>query len=232
VALTSVTLEIVMRLSVVVVLAIGGCGFEHGLLLKPDGSAGGGSGEPMPDAPVVVVDASKLIDAPAAMIDAPCPDGDADGICDSADDWPCGTKPTAPSASIMFSGNSGQTDTTVWNVNLDSAGRLAVAAPQLNAPLTFNYSITDTACPANCIDQLEIGWVPGGRSGCVFDGQVSKAGGESGNASVTIRTPATPGVYDLRVNLGQNFSCNYQGATAWWGGTPATSRTIAKLCVH
>lgn len=47
-----------------------------------------------------------------------------------------------------------------------------------------------------------------------------------------IRTPGTAGVYDLRVNLGQNYSCTYNGATGWWGGTPSTSRTIAKLCVH
>lgn len=226
--LTSVTLVLVVRLSVVVLLAVTGCSFEHGLLVPEKVDA---PPRPTADAPVVVA-ADAAIDAPKVIADGPCPDADADGVCDSVDDWPCGAKPTAPSASVTWSGNNGATSTTVWNVNLDSAGMLAVAAPGVNAPLTLSYNITDTACPASCIDQLEIGWVPGGRSACVFDGQVSKTSGETGTVNVTIRTPGTAGVYDLRVNLGQNYSCTYQGATGWWGGTPSTSRTIAKLCVH
>ena len=44
---------------------------------------------------------------------------------------------------------------------------------------------------------------------------------------------STKQAYELRIELGQNFSCNYQGATGWWDNlTPAASHTIAKLCVH
>jgi hypothetical protein len=171
-----------------------------------------------------------------AAIDAvtACPDDDTDGVCNNVDDWPCGAKPTAPSATLAWTRNSGETQVTITNVNLDGTGRLAVATPGENISLTFSYAIADTACQGNCVDQLEIGWVPpGSRMMCVFDNAVSKANGASGTVNTTVQARSTPMVYDLRIELGQNYSCSYGGASSWWDGqAPGTNRTIAKLCVH
>lgn len=225
-ALTSVTLITVLRLAVLAALTA--CSFEHGI---PEAGAALDA-SPGVDAPMVV-DAQGSVAADAA-IDAPppCADDDQDGECNEDDDWPCGEEPSEPSATMVMTGNNGKTRHTITEVELDDSGRLAVASPQENLSLELHYEITDTACPSNCVDQLEIGWSPGNRAGCVFDAPVSKQNGAKGDVSVTIRAPSTPGVYDLRANIGQNYSCNYNGANNWWGGAPGPTRTIAKLCVH
>ena len=177
-----------------------------------------------------------MIDAPAAQDgprgDGPCADDDADGVCNTVDDWPCGAKPTEPPAIVMWSGNSGQTTVKVHNVNLDATVRYAIATSQETVNLKLDFDIDDTSCASACIDQLEIGWVLGSRLGCVFDDLVPESGGVARSINVNITAPNTKGVYDLRVNLGQNYSCTYNGANNWWGGTPGTTRTIAKLCVR
>jgi hypothetical protein len=43
--------------------------------------------------------------------------------------------------------------------------------------------------------------------------------------------PTSPGVYELRINIGQNFSCTYQGAHTWWGGNEPPD-VVGKVCVH
>lgn len=214
-------------------VVLAACSFDHGIPVP-----GGGGNNPdapvtSPDAPVVVpVDATTVLPVDAKPADAPCSDADADGVCDNVDDWPCGAKPTDPGTMMTMTGNSGATSMKLTQVNLDSTGRYAVAMPQENLSITFSYQISDTSCPGNCVDQVEIGWVSGGRSSCPYDAVVSKQNGASGNISTMIRTPTNPGVYDLRANIGQNFSCTYNGANSWWGSTPGTNRTIAKLCVH
>jgi hypothetical protein len=172
------------------------------------------------------------VDAPAVVpVDAPCADDDADGVCNTVDDWPCGAKPTAPGSSASFSGNGGNTNWTISNVNLDGTGRLAVATPGETLSLTLRYAIDDTACPSACIDQVEIGWEPGGgRSMCVYDDTVSPQNGVTATVTVNVAVPMTKKTYDLRANLGQNFQCGT--GKQWWGGTPDASHTIAKLCVH
>jgi hypothetical protein len=227
IAVTSVTVGSVVRLAILLLVAA--CSFEHG---RPVTGGSNGAGD-NPDASTVVDVAPTDVTVVTPPMDAPpCADADTDGVCDDADDWPCGAKPAAPGATLTFDNNNGETQTTITGTTLDNAGRLAVATPQENLSLRFDYDITDTACQGNCIDQIEIGWVPGGRAGCAFDGQVSKQNGESGTVNVMIRAPNTKQVYDLRVNLGQNFSCNHNGANTWWNGTPAATKTIAKLCVH
>jgi hypothetical protein len=226
IVVTSVTVGSVVRLAILTLLAA--CSFEHGQPVTP-GDSGEVDAAVTIDAAVVPPDASVVtppMDAP------PCADADTDGVCDAVDDWPCGAKPAAPGATISFSGNNGATDIAITATTLDNTGRLAVATPQENLSLRFDYAIEDQACPGNCIDQIEIGWVPGGRAGCVFDDPVSKENGADGSINVMIRAPNTKQVYDLRVNLGQNFSCNYNGANSWWNATPDASKTIAKLCVH
>jgi hypothetical protein len=219
-----------MRL--VVVLALAGCGFEHGAL----GTVG-----PSDDADVIPDTPRPLIDA---AVDAkpdsppPCSDDDADGVCNTVDDWPCGAKPTTPSATVQFNNNGTATTTTITLVNLDGTQRMAVASPSTNVSLTFRLQITYTACSNNCIDQLEAGWVDqaantGNRfSTCLFDNGVSKTNGLDTNLSFNVGTPSTRKVYDLRVNLGQNYSCGANGANGWWGNqVPPDARTIARLCV-
>jgi hypothetical protein len=208
-------------------LVLAACSFEHGW---PGGNSGSGSGSDQLDAPVVVpVDAAPIdmsIDGTPS-----CPDDDSDGVCNNVDDWPCGAKPTAPGSTMMISGNNGESKMTITMVNLDGTGRLAVATPGESMNLTLRYDIDDTACPSACIDQVEIGWETGvGRIGCVFDDTVSPTSGIAATVNITVHAPATKKVYDLRANLGQNFSCG--NTSSWWGGTPDASRTIAKLCVH
>ena len=197
------------------------------------GGGGGGGTWDERDGGIEVDAPPQLIDARA--IDAPCGDDDNDDICNGVDDWPCGAKPTtAPTGNATDTRNSGSSALTVTGTNLDQTTTLAVATSGENVTLAFNFSITDTACAQQCIDQIEIGWSPGNRVKCVFDMAVSATNGASGpiNTTITAPTTTTPQVYDLRINLGQNFSCNYMGAMGWYTPAPGTPQTIAKLCVH
>ena len=210
----------------VVMAVVAGCGFEHGI-------AGGGSGsgdDTIDDA--AIVDGSPPVASDGRPIDAPCGDDDQDGVCNAMDDWPCGVKPQAPGATMTMSGNDGDTVVKITQVQLDGTGRLAVATPNETITLTFHYDIDDDACPQACIDQIEVGWVPGARHSCPFDDPVSRQNGAVGNISMTLPAPETAGVVDLRANLGQNRSCTFNNANNWWNQTPVAARTIAKLCVH
>jgi hypothetical protein len=183
---------------------------------------------PGPDAPVDVP--RILVDAGIDVPPDACSDSDNDGTCDSVDDWPCGVKPNAPSTTVTMKGNSGKTVVTLTSISAGGSQMLVTAA---GAPfqLGFNYAITDTACTSACIDQVEIGYIPGGRIGCMFDGVVSRSNGVTGSISRTEVAPSTPGSYDLRANIGQNNSCGT--TTSWWlNAPPDQTRTIAKVCVH
>lgn len=204
-------------LLLLLLLAVAGCSFEPGTFQPADATADSDGG---------------LDTMSEALADGPCPDEDGDGVCNVVDDWPCGVKPAAPSGAVMIVANSGLTNVAIDTTSLGGTGLFAVAAPSSTPSLTFQYAITDTACTGNCVDQIEVGWSPGGRIACPFDSGVSRIYGASGTITTTVTAPATPQSYDLRVNLGQNYSCNYSGATAWWGSTPGSNGTIAKLCVH
>jgi hypothetical protein len=108
--------------------------------------------------------------------------------------------------------------------------QVVTATPQQTLRLDLRYTLTDQSCPANCIDQIEVGWEPGGRYGCVFDGQVPKTSGVTGSVSFPITAPAMPGTYDLRTNISQDYTCSSHGG--WWGGTPDAVTTIVRLCVQ
>lgn len=223
---------------VVLLGLLAGCSFPHGALDQTNGpSDGPGSERPIDGA----ID-SRPLDA-KVFLDAPCPDDDADGVCNNVDDWPCGAKPSAAASPFTMSGNSGATLTTITNVNLDNTMRYAVinGGAGVTVPLTFHLNLADTACPSNCIDQLEAGWVDhvantGNRfSTCLFDQTVQKNNPADTDLSFTVPTPnpASPKAYDLRVNLGQNYYCGANGNTGWWGGqVPTDVKTIARLCVY
>jgi len=213
----------------VVVALMAGCGFEHGVASSSTGDSGAD------DAPPNLIDAPRgVIDAPPDSPPAACPDDDGDGVCNSVDDWPCGAKPASAPASVAWTANSGATAISITLTSINNTGLYAVAPAATNIALTMHISIADTACPSGCIDQIEVGWVPPGtRSACVFDNTVSKQSGYTGTYTGTIKTPSAAGAHDLRVALGQNYSCTYNGATNWWdGAAPADNHTIAKLCVH
>jgi len=179
------------------------------------------------------LDGHVVIDAGANVVmDAPCADDDHDGVCNAADDWPCGAKPTAPANHLELTDNGGHTDFKLTNIVLGGASTLAVASPGATVKIQLDYSATDTAC-ADCVDQLEIGWHPTGRrAGCIFDNDVPAQGGRQGSVNTnSFNAPTTPGVYDIRINIGQNYSCDYNGATNWWGGAEPPD-SIGKVCVH
>ncbi len=171
----------------------------------------------MPDAPTIT---------PA------CTDSDADGICDQDDDWPCGVKPDAPAPTLEISENAGQTDVVLRSIAFDGGSPLLVVHPGQTITMHFDYAITDTACPSECRDQIELGFVAGPRVLCAFDDGVPYQDGASGHIDQPMTAPTVGGVYDLRANLGQNLSCTYGGANDWWGATPGTKQAVAKLCVH
>jgi hypothetical protein len=86
----------------------------------------------------------------------------------------------------------------------------------------------DLACPV-CSDQVEIGFVPGSRVYCAYD--ATPASGAMGSSTRSFTAPAAPGLYDLRFNLGQNYSCAYMGASDWWNGPPPDRRRFGAVCV-
>lgn len=175
-----------------------------------------------------------VLDAPAKVyLDAPpCADDDGDGVCNAVDDWPCGAKPAAIANHLELTDNGGHTDFKLTNIALGGTGTLAVAAAGASVRIQLDYAASDTACN-DCVDQLEIGWDPAGRrAGCIFDDDVPAQGGRQGSIDTTsFSAPATPGVYALHINIGQNYSCTYQGANNWWGGTEPPD-IIGKICVH
>ncbi len=155
----------------------------------------------------------------------PCasgPDTDADGIVDACDDWPCGPRPTVP-GTVTAQG------ITISGVSLAASGNAVVVRASTSVALTLSYALDDTTCPT-CLDQIEVGISPGNRVYCAYDGN-PPPGGAAAVSSQTVMMPPAPGRYDLRFNLGQNYSCNFGGATGWWGPAPDNTRTIAALCV-
>lgn len=205
--------------SVVLTVALSACSFQPH-------AAGGDAPQP----PVTMHDAS--IDAPGdapIVIDAPpdaCGDEDGDGNCNENDDWACGEQPPAPSSMLMFSHTS---DTTVRISQIAVEGsQLVSTSPGAQLSVTFRYDIDDTACPGNCVDQLELGYTD--RVTCVFDQAVNHQNGAQGTINAMIAAPSQPGLYDLHIAIGQNFSCN--SGTNWYFGPPDPSQTLATLCVH
>lgn len=159
---------------------------------------------------------------------------DASAVAIDASAWPCGAPPPPPPTTVAMSINSGATMFTVKSIDVDHMGQLVVGAPGETVSLSAHLDITDHACPQACVDQLEYGFVPGARVGCAFDNTVNPHFGVDQGVSATFALPATPGVYDLRVNIGQNTSCDAGGgdANGWWGSDPGAADAIARVCVH
>jgi hypothetical protein len=199
---------------------------------------GAGPQPPQQDAPASAhADATVTHDDAAAPAADACIDSDHDGVCDSIE-WPCGDLPPPLGTSIAVDDN-GSPDVDVSSINGGSSGqRLAGTAGQ-TVTIKLHYSISDTC--GGCIDQIEYGWGGGDRIGCLYDDQPG-TGGVSGSAgtnpTITFKLPATTGVYDLRINDGQNYGCNDPRGSnqvtpqGWWQANPGSANAIAKVCVH
>ena len=208
-------------------IVLGACSFQ------PRAAVTGGGDDA---APVDGVRHDASIDArpiDARPLDAPpdaCSDVDSDGTCDNVDDWPCGPDPTPPGSTVTMTGNNGATNMVLSNISVNGS-QLVIVQPGGSLAAAFHYAVTDTACPSGCVDQIELGYVPGHRLRCVFDQTVSKQNGASGTASATLTAPLVADEYDLRTNIGQGNSCGTQ--TQWWANVPPDdTRTIARVCVH
>lgn len=208
-------------------LIVASCGFTPTVQHDTPGadapaSTGSGSGSTVPmDAPAKI-----YMDAP------PCADDDQDGICNTLDEWPCGVDPEPIAATHDIYDNGTVTHFALSMISLNAQGTLPVVAHGSQIRIQMHYAAVDNAC-AECTDQLEVGFHPAGhRAGCILDRGIPSGTTQVGDINTTaIRAPAAPGVYDLHIQIGQNFSCNYNGANDYYGGSERTD-VIAKLCVQ
>lgn len=222
-----------------VLLVVAGCGFS-----APGGTAQPGDDTPQPpadgpkdDAPATdgpAIDAAT--DAPLQMVDAPCPDDDSDGQCNAVDTWPCGPSPTMPGNTVTWDAVDNQQRHQTITLTSATAGgaKLLVVAPGATFTLAAGYSILDCIC-SGCIDQIQVGLVPGATKQCIYSSNPSCSPASTGTGTTTFTAPATRGVYDIRFRLGQDYSCNGNSGqnVGWWDNTaPAAAQTVAKICVH
>ncbi len=226
-----------MKYGPVLLLLLAGCGFS-----APAGTAQPGDDQPAPaDAPKEIDAPAQTtpdapIDAPLQMVDAPCQDEDGDGECNTVDTWPCGPTPAMPGNAVTWDKvDTQQRHQTITLTNAVAGGtKLLVVAPGGTFTVGAGYSIVDCIC-TGCIDQIQIGVVPGATKKCIYDSNPNCASASTGNSNVTITAPATPGVYDIRFRMGQDYSCNGNSGqnTGWWDNmAPASAQTVAKICVH
>lgn len=223
-------------------LGLAGCGFQMNLGgQEPPDDAGVDASAALVDAPDdVMIDA--MIDAPIMMVDAPCADEDDDDVCDTMDTWPCGPQPQPPGSPITFDEvqNGEHVTISLSNTMLTGGQRLHTVAPGGTFTVSAGYSIIDCICE-NCIDQIQIGLVPGTTKECLYSG--NPAGNPSnscttpttGNGMRTLTAPAMPGVYQVRFRLGQDFDCDGEmnNHPGWWTNqAPAVQQTVALVCVH
>jgi hypothetical protein len=173
---------------------------------------------------------SRAIPADAVVIDDAGFDAAGDPTLDAAPG--CSMPPPAPADSIDEAENAGATTLRIKNFKVASTGtKYIVAAAGDSFMVTFDYTWKDTSCESGCIDQIEIGYIPGDRVGCPFDGQVPN--GLSGSSMFTLTAPALQGWTSIRIAIGQNFSCTYEGAQTWYEGTPPPPADIAGyVCVQ
>lgn len=151
-------------------------------------------------------------------------DGDGDGTPDGCDSWPCGTEPTVALPVTV-------SEATVTSLSLGGGDNTVVASAGTTLTASVGYSIVDCGC-SGCIDQIEVGLVPGARSFCAYDGNPMCRTATTGTFPGTIAVPAASGVYEVRFTRAQDWSCNDEGRTDWWLGTPGGEGRIGVICVR
>jgi hypothetical protein len=219
-------------------LGLAACGFQIGVGGQdpPPSDADGdapldaGDGDGDGDAPV-----DAPIDMTIPMIDAPCADDDMDGVCNTLDTWPCGAQPESPGSPITFDEvqNGDHVTISLSNTTLTGGQRLHTVAPGATFTVTASYSILDCIC-TNCIDQIQVGLVPGTTKQCIYSGNPTCPSPTTGAGMTTLTAPMTPGVYQVRFRLGQDFDCdgNSNNNNGWWTNVPPMpAQTVALVCV-
>lgn len=148
-------------------------------------------------------------------------DADGDGVPDGCDPCPI-DGPAAPGIELPVSGSG----ITISSASINGGGNVAVVNPGQTFSVTLAYSVVDCGC-SGCLDEIEVGFVPGGGpSYCAYQG-VPGCQGASGTDTSQMTAPSGPGVYDIRFNLRQDYVCG----TSWWGPEPGDVRTVASICV-
>ncbi len=125
---------------------------------------------------------------------------------------------------------------TVTSVNLNSnnpprlyAQVTSAESGTLAVPISFNYTISDSACP-DCIDQIEVGLNhETGPQVCVYN-DIDGPNGVSGTANTTLNVPSAPGRYYVAFDRGQDTSC-MASTKAWWNGPRSILQTIGIIDV-
>ena len=116
---------------------------------------------------------------------------------------------------------------TLSNVKLNGGGNVAHVAAGATFTVKADYSITDSG--GNPIDQIILGIAPSNPQVCLFSAVVHNTT-ITGNATVSLTAPTTPGTYTLRFHYGQANSCDPSG---WWtiNGAPTSAEDFAAICV-
>lgn len=210
-----------------------GCGFSAPASVARDPDAAPPSDDAAADVPVAI---DAAIDAATdAAIDAPCPDDDMDGVCNAQDLWQCGPQPPIPGNAVTLdTEQNGNRQTVTLTGTTLGTGKLRTVAPGATFTVSADYAILECIC-MGCIDQIQVGLVPGNLKSCIYSDNPPCAQSDTGNGTVTLTAPNTPGVYDVRFRVGQDFSCNGNSGNAvgWWTGqAPGAAATVAKICVR
>lgn len=175
---------------------------------------------------VLPSDATPLDTTP---LDAMCDDGDSDGdgVCNGADDWPCGSKPEDPGDQMSDSNADRQ-----WSADAILIGterRLVVEAGSM-FPTKYRWGLTiNCGGPPQCMAYLEIGYGDT-RFGCVRGGAIMSSTPTNVVEDRIMGAPSTPGAYELRLNAARIDTCGTDGL--WFGGDPGPESTIAHVCVQ
>jgi len=167
------------------------------------------------------------------MQDAPIDHAPTDAAPPTQDGPPpdCTMQPPALSDAFDESQNAGATTLRIKGFRISTTGsKYIVTSAGDSFMVDFQYTWTDTSCAGNCIDQVEIGYVPGDRVGCAFDGQVPKGQSVSGNPNYMMTAPATLGWTSIRIAIGQGLTCGTAGT--WFEGPPPANEIAGYVCVH
>jgi hypothetical protein len=123
---------------------------------------------------------------------------------------------------------------TLSNISLNTLTNGGAVFAWTNGTFTVNYSYTVWAqgnCPG-CIMQLVSGMGSAGvgTTNCAYNGQPGVSPGVSGTSSLTLTAPATPGTYDIVVQLMAQTSC--ANAIAAYTGASGAYQKIGQVVVH
>jgi hypothetical protein len=195
----------------VLLALVAGCGFNP-------------AGENASDDDVAIDGSTATTDASNVSVDA------LPSTIDANSTWPCGAAaPVVPA--VVMTGTD--VAAVISNVSIAGGGNTKVAQPgqQLNVTLTWSLVDADFFCPT-CQDQIEVGLVPGGRNGCIYDANPPNDQLQTGVANVNVTAPTMSGVYALRFQIARDmFGCNGFGRTGWWFSEPSADKTFGVICV-